>query len=293
MNLIELIALLRRKWLVFVIVVIATLIAAIVFVGLQQPTVHITQLYSVALRNSPTTNSFDVTRVNDDFARSIAGWLQSPSLGAKIGELSGASVDISGAAQAKQNLLVELRIADPADIDAVATAANNILQQEVEAYNATSTYIFTLEKRTQDVATSNRGLPETLAAALLGGMLLSVTWILAASYFGGRVSSTHEAEELLGVSAASIFHSPTDPARAFFAELVKKNNQLASADSSIEQVIKQLDGNQKNSELPVDIGRIAHDKDLLLVVRLDHTRVSTLRQLRAMHSGTITLAIWG
>jgi len=286
MNILELIALLRRQWLVFVVIVTATLLAAGTLQQLQSPTAKVTQLYSVALQSVPTTNSFDVTRVNDDFARTVAGWLQSPSFDAKISERAGVPVDISGAAQAKQNLLIDLTFADLANAETAANAASEVLQQEVGAYNASSEYKFALGKRAQDATMSKRGLPETLVAALLGGVLLSIGWVLLVSYLGGRVSNSREAEELLGVTAKATFCTKE---HGFVENLIKEHAVIVAADCDL----KKLDIEKENIRVPEQADKLASKDAPLVIVRLDRTRASTLRQLRANCGGKITLAIWG
>ncbi|MFA6458581.1 MAG: hypothetical protein WCV72_04330 [Patescibacteria group bacterium] len=281
---------LRRQWLIVLAITLATTLAAATVYFLQQPTQKLTLLFSVGVQaESELEKSFDATKLADDFSDTITGWLRSPTFAERVSGIAGTPVAISGAAQATQNFLIEASF--PANGgELVSAATKQVLAEELAKYDAASKFKFftTLHGETLNVQSIN--LPKTLASAAFGGILLAVVWLVLAANFGGRVNSVREAERILRERAAVIFHNPKKDEINFLRKLAKKsaNAVLVGADFDAQKLGLEL----KTFELPHDAEKLSKSELKIIVVRLDQTRVNTLRMIRALSDEKIALAIW-
>jgi capsular polysaccharide biosynthesis protein len=298
MDLREFCALLRRQWLTLFVIIFVTM-AATTVIYLQLPANQkTTLLYSVGLSATDAAkNDFDLTRTGDDFARTISGWFRSPNLSTKIGALVESEVAASSNPQAKQNFLVELSFTDAALTDRVSAAAKQVLSEEIARYNAASKYQFFASLHGETTGETRPSLPLGLATALLSGLILATAWIVMWNYFAGRIGSVSEAEQLLGSHAAIQFRSPSDPELAFLDTLLArlgKHAVLAGADVNPKPIADKLGIKPTTAELPKEAAVFGREHlALAVIVRLDETRASTLRQIRAATDGKIKLIIWG
>lgn len=281
---------LRRQWLVIFAITLTTTLAATTFYFLQPPSEKLTLLFSVGVKTeSEVEKSFDFTKAADDFADTITGWLRSPTLAERVSGIAGTPVGLTGEAQAKQNFLVEASFLANAS-ELVAAATKQILAEEVAKYNAESKFKFftTLHGESQNDARS--GLVKSLAAAVFGGILLAITWLILSANFGGRVNSTREAERILRTRAAVIFHNPKKDEASFLKKLAKKSNNSVIIGADFDA--KKLKLDLKTFELPRDAEKLTKNETKIVVVKLDETRVNTLRMIRALSEEKIALAIW-
>ncbi|MFH1546077.1 MAG: hypothetical protein ABIE14_01740, partial [Patescibacteria group bacterium] len=102
-------------------------------------------------------------------------------------------------------------------------------------------------------------------------------------------------EKILKTRAAVIFRNPKKEDVNFLKKLVKKSKHavLAGADVSVAKLREKLNLGIKAVELPRDAEKIGKDEIKIVVVKLDKTRVNTLRMLRAISEEKIKLVIWG
>ncbi len=298
MDLRDLLALLYRQWLTLTAITLAVVIATVT-ITLQQPEQQqITLLYSVGISETDSANnSFDLTKIGDDFAKTVAGWWRSPALSDRISSLSSEVVVASATPQAKQNFLLELNFTDSTNAEKIQTAAIKVLNEELARYNTQSKYSFFVTLHGATTISKDTTIVTLILAALLGGLLLAVGWILLYAYFGGRISSAYEAEQILDTTAALTFHKVNDPALAFLDVLLMKIGRhavLAGADVSVKKIEAKLGTRTTTAEIPREAAVFSREHlALIVVVRLDTTRLATLRQIRAATDGKIQLIIWG
>ncbi|MBU1090031.1 hypothetical protein KKF38_04560 [Patescibacteria group bacterium] len=288
--------LIRRQWLTVFLIAAATTLAATAMYFLQPPEEKLTLLFSVGVsEESVSEKSFDATKLADDFAKTVAGWLRSPTLAEKVSGISGTPVLLSASPQAKLNFLIEAKYGESSERDLVSAATKQVLIDEIEKYNARSKFKFFTTLHGESSATSRENLVEALAAAATSGILLAIGWIVLSSYFGGKVNSVQEAEKILRTRAAVIFRNPKKEEVNFLKKLVKKSKHavLAGADVSVAKLREKLNLGIKAVELPRDAEKIGKDEIKIVVVKLDKTRVNTLRMLRAISEEKIKLVIWG
>lgn len=290
MDLLDFANFLRRQWLTIFLITLVTALAATTISFLQPPSEKLTLLFSVGVKSdSEVERSFDATKLSDDFADTVSGWLRSPTLSERVSGISGTSVALSGAAQAKQNFIVEATfLAESGEL--VPAAVKQILAEEVAKYNTESRFKFFTTLHGESRSNPHGNLPKTLAAAIFGGILLSILWLILLASFGGRVSSIREAEKVLRTRAAVIFHSPQKAEANFLKKLAKKTNGTTLLGADFD--VKKLGLDLKTLELPREAEKIAKSDAKIVVVKLDKTRINTLRMIRSLGGEKVELAIW-
>ncbi|MDD3067002.1 MAG: hypothetical protein PHO48_04210 [Candidatus Gracilibacteria bacterium] len=289
--------LLRQKITLGAIVIAAMLASATVAI-LQPPSYQTTLLYSTGIGSeTQITDGFDATKLADDFANTISGWLRSLDFTKRLSELANTPVSISGETQAKQNFLVNLSYTDNEATSRISELATRMLKEEIAKYNANSKFKFLATLHGETNAVSKPNLILTIAAAGLGGLLLGVGWILLMNLLGGRVASIEEAEKLLGVTAAVSFTSSRSNEINFLEALLKKlgsSAYLMGADVKIEKITKQLKSNYKAAKLPEEANLLVKSEAKpIIVVKLDASKIATLRQIQALAEKELHLVVWG
>lgn len=298
MNLQEFFAFVRRQYLIVLLIVVTTIIATGAIASQQPPRYQTTLLYAVSVKGSEgTERSFDITKVADDFARTVTGWTKSATLGEKISALSEADVTISATPQAKQNFLVFLSFADQNSADRITVAADQSLQDEVRKYNSASENQFALTRHGETNASALPNLITVLVAAGIGGWILALSWLALQSYMGERATSIREAEQILRTQVAVTFRKSTDPEIAFLDVLLGKLGKhvvLAGIDTDVKKIAEKLGEKVAMAKLPDDSATLGRGElALVVIVKLDTSRLSTLRQVRALVDGEIKLVVWG
>ena len=286
--------LIRRQWMTVMVVVTAAVLATTTIFFLQPPVKKLTLLFSVGVAaETDGERNFDATKISDDFAKTVAGWMRSPTLAERVSGIAGGVVVLSAAPQAKQNFLVEARFSKDGARD-VTQSIKQVLNDEIEKYNLNSKFKFLTTIHGESLGDSRESLPKALAAAVIGGILLAVFGIVLSSYFAGKVSSVREAEQLLKVKAAVIFHNPKQDEVNFLKKLVKKSHQaiLIGADFDVEKLRAKLNLGVKVLEIPKDAEKIGKSETKIVVVKLDQSRSNTLRMLKSICGENLELVIW-
>ncbi|MCF7846095.1 MAG: hypothetical protein K9L85_02555 [Candidatus Peribacteraceae bacterium] len=281
---------LRRRWLIVSAITLATVLAAVTVYFLQAPTEKLTLLFSVGVNSeSEVEKGFDFTKAADDFADTISGWFRSPTLAERVSGVSGTPVSLAGSAQTTQNFLVEATfLADAGEL--VPAAIKQVLGEELAKYNLESKFKFFTTLHGESTSDARGSLPKIIAAAAFGGIVLAIAWLVLAANFGGRVNSVREAERILRTRASVIFYNPKKADANFLKKLAKKsgNSVLIGADFDTKKLGLEL----KNCQLPRDAEKLSKNDAKIVVVRLDESRVNTLRMIRALADEKIALAVW-
>ncbi len=288
-------SLIGRQWLTIFLIVVVTTLAATAVYFLQPPEEKLTLLFSAGVsEESMSERSFDTTKLADDFAKTVAGWLRSPTLAEKVSGISGTLVTLSASPQAKQNFLLEAKYSENSKRDIVSAATKQVLSDEIEKYNLRSKFKFFTTLHGESSSISRGNSAETLIAAATGGILLAIGWIILSSYFGGKVNSVRETEKILKTKTVVIFRNSKKDEINFLKKLVKKTKHavLAGADVDVTKLRKELNLGIKAVELPQDAEKIGDNETKIVVVKLDKTRANTLRMLRAIYDEKIKLVIW-
>jgi hypothetical protein len=287
-------SLLRRQYMTVVIVTLATILATTTIFFLQPPVKKLTLLFSVGVAaETDGERNFDATKISDDFAKTVAGWMRSPTLAERVSGIAGGIVALSAAPQAKQNFLVEARFGEDGARD-ITQSIKQVLNDEIEKYNLNSKFKFLTTIHGESLGDSRESLPKALAAAATGGILLAMLGIVLNSYFAGKVNSVREAEKLLKVKAAVIFRNPKKDEVNFLKKLVKKSHQavLIGADLDVEKLRAKLNLGVKVLEIPKDVEKIGKSETKIVVVKLDKSRSNTLRMLKSVCGENLELVIW-
>lgn len=287
-----------RQKLTLGVIALAAMIASATVAFLQPPSYQTTLLYSIGIGSeTQITEGFDATKLADDFANTVSGWLRSPDFTQRLSELANTTVGISGETQAKQNFLVNLSYGDKEATSRISELATRMLKEEITKYNADSKFKFLATLHGETSATNQPNPIISIAAAGFGGLLLGIGWILLANLLGGRVASIEEAEKLLGVTAAVSFTSSRSNEINFLEALLKKlggSAYLMGADVKIEKITKQLKGNYKAAKLPEEANLLVKSEAKpIIVVKLDVSKIATLRQIQALAEKELHLVIWG
>lgn len=281
---------LRRKWLVIFIITLAATLATTTIYFLQPPREKLTLLFSVGVKTeSEVEKSFDFTKAADDFADTIVGWTRSPTLAERVSGIAGTPTALTGATQATQNFLVEATFLTN-EGEFVAAATKQILTEEVAKYDAESKFKFFMTLHGESTNNARGNFAKTIAAAIFGGIVLAIAWLVLAANFGGRVNSTREAERLLRTRASVIFRNPKKVEANFLKKLAKKSNNSILIGANFDA--KKLGLELKTLELPRDAEKIGKNDIKIVVVRLDETHINTLRMIRALGGEKIELAVW-
>lgn len=298
MDLPAFVSLLRRNWITIGIIMLATLLASGIIGVLQPPAEKTTLLYSTGIAtDSSLERGTETTKLADDFARTVTGWTRSPTFSEKVSGISGTVVDVSGVPQTKQNFLVTLTYASPENADRITAAAKQVFDDELTKYNESSKLKFFITLHGESRSDDRASLVMTSLAALISGALLAIAWIILHAYFGERVSSISEAECILRQSASVTFRNLESLDLKFLGALLKKTGGqtiLVGADLNLKILTEKLGGGIHTARVPKEANKLAkNDAKAIVVVRLDHTRASTLRQLQAIMDKEIKLAVWG
>lgn len=286
--------LLRRQWITLIIIVLATTFAASTLFYFQPTQEKITLLFSVGVdETSVSEKSFDATKLSDDFAKTISGWMRSPTMAERVSGISGVPVGLSASGQAKQNFLVEVSYAE-GNSDTITAATKQVITDEIQKYNAKSKFKFFTTTHGESLGTSGGDYKKTIVAAGAGGLLLAILWITLSAYLGGRVISTYEAERLLKTKATIVFRGVKKGELAFLKKITKKANNavLIGTDTNVEKLREKLGINIKTAELPRDAGKISKNETKIVVVKIGTSKANTLRMLRAVFEDKIKLIVW-
>ena len=295
MDFLEFLRFARRQIGSILIIIFMTVLAATGIYFLQQPIQKTTLLFAVGVdAATESERSFDATKLADDFADSIAGWLQSPTFGERVSGIAGEPVAASGSAQATQNFLVELTFADGNKKDTIIAAAQQILNDELTKYNSQSKFKFFVTQQGEANSDSQSDPVKIFSAAVLGGAVLTATLLILWAYLGGRINSVREAEKLAKTRAAIIFSSPQKDEANFLKILAKKSGHavLIGLDFNPKKLSEKLGLNLKSFELPREAEKIGKNETKIVVVRLDTSRANSLRMLRAVDGDKIQLIVW-
>ena len=296
MDFLEFLNFARRQFALVATIVLATVIAASAIYFLQKPVEKTTLLFSVGVdESSVSEKSFDATKLADDFADTIAGWLRSPTFGERVSGVAGESVAAGGAAQSTQNFLVELSFADASKKDVVVAATRQILDSELEKYDAKSKYKFFTTLHGESSASSLRSPGKIFAAAIFAAFVLAAILLVFSAYFGGRIHSVREAERIAKMRAAVIFSSPKKDDANFLRLLAKKsgNSVLVGLDFDPKKLATKLNLNLKSVEIPRALDKLSKNETKIVVARLDISRANSLRMLRSLAGDEkIQLVIW-
>ena len=296
MDFLEFLNFARRQFVLVLTIILATVIAASAIYFLQKPVEKTTLLFSVGIDESSTSEkSFDATKLSDDFADTISGWLRSPTFGERVGGVAGESVAAGGAAQSTQNFLVELSFADSTKKDVVVAATRQILDEELAKYNSKSKFKFFTTMHGESSGNTRISPSKIFAAAIFGALALAAILLIFSAYFDGRIHSLREAERILKMRAAVIFGSPKNVEANFLKTLAKKsgNAALVGLDFNPKKLSEKLHLNLKSLELPREIDKLAKNETKIVVVRLDISRANSLRMLRSLVGDEkIQLVIW-
>jgi len=298
MDLLDFLNLIRRKWASVFIIVSAVILATGAIYFVQLPHAQTILLYSVGVSDkTDSEKSFDATKLADDFAHTIAGWMRSPTFSEKISDIAKIPTDVVGTSQAKQNFLVELFYDNPESADRITAATRQVITEEIKKYNSNSKFKFFTTLHGESHILKFPNLKFATAVALIGGLLLAAMWIALQSYFSGRVNSIGEAEKLLGTPAIATFRRPSKKEIQFLKALLKKlgnHTHIAGADINIKKLATKLEATHKIISLPKEsLTLVKNEGRFILIVRLDYTRTSTLRQIRALIDNKIPFAVWG
>jgi len=288
-------SLVRRQLLTVAIISISVVLAATALFFLQPPAEKLTLLFSVGISEEVEgERNFDATKTADDFAKTVAGWMRSPTIAERVSGISGTSVALSAAPQAKQNFLVEAVYSSEGSQDNVSQATKQVLGEEIEKYNSHSKFKFLTSLHGESVTSANSSLVKTIPAALVGGILLALAWIALSSYWGGRVNSVHEAEKILKTKAAVVFSHPRKDEVGFLKKLVKRSSHpvLIGADFGAAKLREKLNLGVKVLEIPKEAEKLGQNETKIVVVKLDKTKANTLRMLHALFEEKIKLVIW-
>ena len=289
----EFIALLLRQKILIITITIAAVIAALTVQSITPVHFQTSQLYAISIRETETTNAYDLTKVADDFSQTLSGWAKTPTLADSIKQKTGSTVQVSGNTQTKQNFLLTITHDEPKKAAELATSATEALQKIIERYNAASKYKFaiTLAGETTTASVKNNAL--VAGAAGIAGLTFGIAWALLSALLGGRVSTTTMAEEILGITAAVTFYRLKSKNLHFLDTLLKKNKRavLVGMDFDVSSLSSKLEGKPTTARIPEDVSTL--EGTPVLVVRLDITKVATLRAFRSIWDGEMKLVIWG
>jgi capsular polysaccharide biosynthesis protein len=290
----EFIALLLRQKLVILVSLSAVVIAAVTAVFFAPVKIETSQLYAISIRETETTNAYDLTKVADDFGQTLAGWAKTPTIADEIKKTTNSSVGIAGNTQTKQNFLLTITHTEPKKSAELANAATIALTKLIERYNAQSKYKFAITLAGTTTGTNAKSKPLIIAVATIAGLTLGIGWVLLTALLGGRVTTVTEAEELLGTKTTVRFCRLKSKNLHFLDLLLKKNSKrhlLVGVDLDLTHLAEKLESKPTIARIPEDISKL--EGAPIFVVRLDTTKISTLQALRATQSGEIQLVIWG
>lgn len=296
MDFLEFLSFARRQFVFVLMIILATIVSASAIYFLQKPVEKTTLLFSVGVdESSVSEKSFDATKLADDFADTISGWLRSSTFAERVSGVAGESVVIDGSVQSTQNFLVELIFDSRNKKDVVIAATRQILDEELAKYNSKSKYKFFMTLHGESSVDSLLSPIKIFSAAIFSALFLVFVLLVLFAYFSGRVNSLREAERILKMRAGVIFHSPKNVEVNFLKALVKKSGQavLIGLDFNPKKLVDKLNLNLKFLELPCDLGKLGKNETKIVIVRLDISRANSLRMLRSLvREEKIQLVVW-
>ncbi len=291
----DFLSLVRRQWITVMVVLISAILASTTLFFLQPPGKKLTLLFSVGVsEKSVSEKSFDATKLSDDFAKTMAGWIRGTTLSERVSGISGVNTTLSATPQAKQNFLVEANFGEGSENN-ISQATKQVLNEELEKYNLNSKFKFFTTLHGESISITGGSLEKTLAAATVGGILLAMICIVLNSYFGGKINSVREAERLLRIKAAVVFRNPKNEEVNFLKKLIKKSHHavLIGANIKTEKLREKLNLGIKALDIPKDAEKIGKGELKIVVVKLGKSKVNTLRMLKPVYEENIKLVIWG
>lgn len=290
----ELIALIFRRKLILIAITMAAVIAATVVQSLAPVRFQTSQLYAISIRETETTNAYDLTKVADDFGQTLVGWAKTPTIADDIKQKTGVLVGISGSAQTKQNFLLTMTHTEPKKAALLATSATSALQNLIERYNAASKYKFAITLAGETTTANAKNSLLIGSAAGIASIVFGIAWVLVSALLSGRIIGTSMAEELTGTQAAVTLCQLKSKNIHFLDLLLKKYGKratLVGADIDVTDLAAKLEHKPATAKIPDDANTL--DGMAVLVVRLDTTKIETLRAFRSVWDGEIKLVIWG
>jgi len=288
--------LIRRQRITMIIIVVATVLASSTIYFLQPSEKKLTLLFSTGIsKESSSEKSLEAIGSADDFAKTIAGWMRAPTLAELVSEDAGTLVSLSATPQAKQNFLVEVRFDEDNDADNISQTTEQILNTEIEKYNASSKLKFFITLHGKSVANSRENPVKIITVALASGIFLAMMWIILGSCLGRSVSSIAEAEEILKTKAIVVFRNPKNEELNFLKKLVKSVQLpiLLGVNVKAEKLRDKLNLGIKILEIPKDVEKINESEMKIIIVKLGKSKSNTLRMLKDVcEDKNVKLIVW-
>ena len=282
-----------QRSLIFGVCVSLTVLAAGLISAVVPERYQTTLLFSVGVtEESLLENGFSVTQVANDFGKTLVGWTRSLDFGARFAEL--AEVAVSGRAQAQQNFLLSLVAAEQGQLEAARKAATQVLAEEVEKYNARSLVKFFLSEHGRSERVLKPDFRLVLVASLVGGGLVAILLTFGWNYVRGCISSRREVEEILGVPAAftlgSLRRAEVIFLQTFLKRFKPRNLVLLTADFALPKLASKL--GVKLLNFPQEAEGLLHQAgELVVLAKVDCTRVSTLEKIRELAPKPVRLIV--
>lgn len=201
MNLLTHLHLLKRHaYFIIIITIVCGLSGLFAGLNLNQNTYVSTLFLSISTErnsNNNDDNIYDQVQAADQFSETIQGWFKNPLLIEKIEKASNLSVDLSARKQEKQNLIVTFATETPNNAVKISNAIEQILKDEITAYNGTTSHKFNLAVFDSTVDEQSSKLPLIVIISLIFGFALSITLSYLYEYVFNIASHKNQIEDIL------------------------------------------------------------------------------------------------
>lgn len=285
-----------KRVLIVGVIVALSLVAAVVIYAVAGVQYQTTLLFSVGVaEDSSVEKNLPVTQFAHDFSQTIVGWLKSPTFSQRVGELAEARVDVSGKAQARQNFLLSVTTQQAAVLPQAREAATQVLEEEITKYNVRSFAKFFVNEQGVSERVLRPNLFLAILGSVLGGLFLGFLVILGLNYFSGYVNSRQEIERILGANGfylGGLAEAELNFCQALRKKLKGKGLLVVAADfqpgKRLAKVFPDMVIFPQGAEKV-----LKNQGELIVLTKIDVTRVATLEKLKGVLTEPFTLIILG
>jgi len=306
MTFLDYLALIRRHWIIGIIITALVTASSVLLVTLKNNQPYETTIF-LSIGNqqeqSNTTQSiYDDVQAADAFSQTVQGWFKNPQFIEQINAASGIKADISSRQQEKQNVLITYNTTTEDQANTLEKTIQDKLTAEIATYNSKTNDKFALaifEAITQKKPLS---MILFLIIGLFGGLVIASFALYGFEYLFQKASSTNQISEILEKTALDKFkndHPNADKLTYISAIINKKEGKnielitLGGDGSKIAKTLTELIPNKKIATInfPQESDKILTSNSCVVLCTLGKTTTNDLLKLKSLLSNSFDLII--
>ena len=230
----------RRKGMILMVTLIATLVSIIATLWWIQTTYNSSLYFTVSYRDDqPTTEykygNYHANMAAIEFARTLSGWTKNPKLTDEVYLRAGVSQSddqgllgrllgpFSTNRIERANIEITIRSKSAQNAEKLVDALQSVLVDKLDEYNTVSATKYEVNNPSKSYEVKQPKLGVNIPIGIVIGLLLGILIAFLYEYFAGVVTSVTEAEELAGREKTDLIsRADGDDAYSFLASVAAR-----------------------------------------------------------------------